>query len=194
MKNGLLISNIVLAVAVAVLFYLQFNNAPKKTTAANAAGAASTGPFKIAYFEMDSLENNYEYFKEVRAQLRTKDQSVAAELNQIKTTYYNTYKEYNEKAASMTQAEQATWQQKLDQLQKNYQDKEQMLSQEMQDESFKKLQDVKKKIEAYLKEYNKDKQYAYILINQNDIIYYRDSAFNITNDVLVGLNAQHKKK
>jgi outer membrane protein len=194
MKNGLLFSNVILAIAVAVLFYLQFSSKNSTSSNGKATSAANNGPFKIAYFEMDSLENNYEYFKEVRAQLRTKDQSVSAELNQIKTTYYNTYKEYNEKAASMTQTEQASWQQKLDQLQKNYQDKEQMLSQEMQDESFKKLQDVKKKIEAYLKEYNKDKTYAYILINQSDIIYYRDSIYNITNDVLNGLNAQYKKK
>lgn len=194
MKNGLLISNVILAIAVAVLFYLQFKTGTTNKNNTKNNIAVQNGPFKIAYFEMDSLENNYEYFKEVRAQLRTKDQSVSAELNQIKTAYYNTYKEYNEKAAGMTQAEQATWQQKLDQLQKNYQDKEQMLSQEMQDESFKKLQDVKKRIESFLKEYNKDKNYAYILINQSDIIYYRDSAFNITNDVLTGLNAAYKKK
>ena len=68
------------------------------------------------------------------------------------------------------------------------------LAQDMQDESFKKLQTVKKKIEDFLMEYNKDKKYSFIIMNQNDLVYYRDSSFNITNNVVEGLNKLYKKK
>jgi len=79
-------------------------------------------------------------------------------------------------------------------LDKEAKNKEQALSQSLQDESFKKLQEVKKEIEEYLKQYNKDKGYTYILSNSSDLIYYKDTAYNITSDLVKGLNDQHNKK
>ncbi|HEX3025194.1 MAG TPA: OmpH family outer membrane protein, partial [Chitinophagaceae bacterium] len=69
-----------------------------------------------------------------------------------------------------------------------------VMDQEMQDETVKKLQDVKKKIEDYLKEYNKGKGYSYIFASSPDLIYYKDTVYNITNDLLKGLNEMYKKK
>ena len=62
MKNFTTGLNIALVLAVAVLFYLQFSN--KKTSAGTSSAVAATpGSFKIAYFEMDSIENHYDYFQ-----------------------------------------------------------------------------------------------------------------------------------
>ena len=49
-------------------------------------------------------------------------------------------------------------------------------------------------IEDFMKEYNKDKGYSYIFSNIPDMMYYKDTAYNITADVIRGLNAMHKKK
>jgi outer membrane protein len=70
---------------------------------------------------------------------------------------------------------------------------EQIKSQELQDESIKKIQEVKKSIEAYLKEFNKNKNYSYILSSSNDIIYLKDTTYNITNELIQGLNETYKK-
>jgi outer membrane protein len=56
------------------------------------------------------------------------------------------------------------------------------------------MQDVKTKIENFLKEYNKTKGYSYILAYEPGIIYYRDSTLNITDDLVKGLNEQYSKK
>jgi len=69
-----------------------------------------------------------------------------------------------------------------------------MLNQDLQNESFKRLQEVKKKIEDYLKEYNKDKGFSYIMTNAPELIYLKDTAYNITSDLILGLNSQYKKK
>jgi outer membrane protein len=45
-----------------------------------------------------------------------------------------------------------------------------------------------------LKEYNQDKKFSYIIANEPGFIFYRDSAFNITNDVVAGLNQIFGKK
>ena len=59
---------------------------------------------------------------------------------------------------------------------------------------MRKMQDVKAKVEIFLKEYNKNKRYSYILAYEPGFIFYRDSVYNITGDLLKGLNAEYKKK
>ena len=77
---------------------------------------------------------------------------------------------------------------------KNYAAKEQQFAAEMQEESYKRLQEVKKKIEEYLAAYNKDKKFAYIISNNPDLIYYKDTANDITADIIKGLNEAYKNK
>jgi outer membrane protein len=94
----------------------------------------------------------------------------------------------------LSQAEVGSRQQELVQAEKNYTNKEQQLSQELQEESFKRLQEVKKKIESFLAQYNKDKQFAYIFSSNPDLMYYKDTAYDITADIVKGLNAEYKPK
>jgi outer membrane protein len=56
------------------------------------------------------------------------------------------------------------------------------------------LQKVNRTIEEYLKEFNKDKGYTYILGYQEGTIYYKDASYDITDEVLKGLNEKYKKK
>ena len=54
--------------------------------------------------------------------------------------------------------------------------------------------DVHKKISEYLKEYNKNKGFNYIITSEESLIYYKDTVYNITKDVIAGLNADYKAK
>ncbi|MCA6450238.1 MAG: OmpH family outer membrane protein [Chitinophagaceae bacterium] len=194
MKNLNLGLNIVLVVAVAVLFYLQFSSPAVDRVSTVGTKAVPAGSFKIAYFETDSIQNQFEYFKEVSSELQAKDQANARILGDMKNTFAAKYQELQKVAASLSQAELASKQQELMQMEKTFQGKEKMMSDEMQDEQFRKMQDVKKKIEDYLKEYNKDKGYAFILSSSPDLMYLKDTVYNITPDVIRGLNALYKKK
>jgi outer membrane protein len=53
---------------------------------------------------------------------------------------------------------------------------------------------VKRKIEDFLKAYNQQKGYSLILNNYPDLIYYKDPAYDITADLVQGLNNMYKKK
>lgn len=194
MKNISLVLNAVLVIAVAVLFYLHFSSKKSTSTAANTTSGTASGNFKIAYFEMDSIENHYEYFKDVRNVLRGKEQDNGRQLAEMKNTFASKYQDLQKTAQGMSQAELAGKQQELMQMEKTFQNKEQMLNQDLQNESFKRLQEVKKKIEDFLKEYNKDKSYSYIMTNSPDLIYLKDTVYNITGDLISGLNSQYKKK
>ena len=194
MKNFTLGLNIVLALAVAILFYLHFSSASSGNVVSGSTKAVPSGSFRIAYFETDSIQNQFEYFKEIAGELESKSQSNAKILGDMKSTFSNKYQELQKVGSALSQSELANKQQELMQMEKAFQGKEKMMSDEMQDEQFRKMQDVKKKIEDYLKEYNKDKGYAFILSSSADLMYLKDSSYNITKDVVKGLNALYKKK
>jgi outer membrane protein len=190
MKQNTWLVNGILAVAVIVLYVLHFSAPSKQATPVTEKGAST----KVAYFEIDSIQNNYEFFKEVKAALLLKDQENAKQLNNLKNDYVSKYQDLQKNGALLSQAEVANRQQDLMKAEKNYQSKEQQLTQELQEESFKRLQEVKKNIEVYLNEYNKGKQFAYILSSNPDLMYYKDTAYDITADIVKGLNAAYKPK
>jgi outer membrane protein len=128
--------------------------------------------------------------------IQAKAQQNNNELNQLKEVFAAKYQELQKNGQSMSQSEVNARQQELQQMDKTFKSKEQMMNSEMQDESMKKLQDVKKKITDYLAEYNKAKGYAFILGNNSDMLsmYYKDTAYDITADLVKGLNELYKTK
>ncbi len=190
MKSISWIVNGVLAVAVIVLFVLHFNGSSMPVQ----ASASAAGCSKVAYFEIDSIQNNYEFFKEVKSALQVKDMENTKQLTSLKNEYIAKYQELQKNGQYLSQAEVASRQQDLVKAEKNYTSKEQQLSQELQEESFKRLQEVKKKIEVYLAQYNKNKQFAYIFSSNPDLMYYKDTAYDITSDIIKGLNSEYKPK
>ncbi|MFZ9208303.1 MAG: OmpH family outer membrane protein [Sediminibacterium sp.] len=194
MKNINTILNVVLGIAVAILFYFQFSGS--KSSVATGSKAVAAGDFRIAYFEIDSVESQFNYYKEVSNSIQAKAQQNNNELNQLKEVFASKYQELQKNGQRMSEAEVNARQQELQQMDKTFKSKEQMMNNEMQDESLKKLQDVKKKITDYLAEYNKVKGYAFILGNNSDILsmYYKDTAYDITSDLVKGLNELYKAK
>jgi outer membrane protein len=190
MKSNNWIFNGVLAVAVVVLYILHFSSSNTPIKASTAGGAGS----KVAYFEIDSIQNSYEFFKEVKSSLQVKDMENAKELTALKNAFAAKYQDLQKNGRSLSQAEIGSRQQELAQLEKNYTNKEQQLSQELQEESFRRLQDVKKKIEVFLEKYNKNKEFAYIFSSNADLMYYKDTAYDITSDIIKGLNSEHISK
>jgi outer membrane protein len=190
MKSISWVVNGVLAIAVIVLYFLHFNSSSLPVKSA----ALSSDNVKIAYFEIDSIQNNYEFFIDVKSALQVKDMDNAKQLTALKNAYIAKYQDLQKNGQYLSQAEVGSRQQDLVQAEKNYTNKEQQLSQELQEESFKRLQEVKKKIEVYLEKYNKNKTFAYIFSSNPDLMYYKDTAYDITADIIKGLNDEYKPK
>jgi outer membrane protein len=197
MKNGLLILNVVLLVLVGVLFYLHFSSKspayPKASNNHNVT-AATTNDFKIAYFEMDSVENSFQMVKDVKAELSRKEEAIGSELERLEKSYRNKVAQYQAQGANMTQVQSEMAQRDVMQMQQSMQSRRQSLEQEYQDLQMRKLKDVKAKIEDFLKQYNSDKGYTYIFAYEPGIFYYKDTTYNITSDIIKGLNQQYTKK
>jgi outer membrane protein len=196
MKNALLALNVLLVIAVATLFFLYFSRkAPQMGAALSNNNPAPSGQtFKIAYFEMDSVENNYNYFKDVRSQFRAKEQQLNADLQELKNRYNKMYEEYGQAHAALSVEEKNKREQALISLQDEYKQRQEVQGSSLQNEGFKYRQEITKKIQDYLKEYNKEKGYAFIFSSNPDLLYYKDSLYNITNELVKGLNEQYKPK
>lgn len=195
MKKISLILNIILFIAVAVLYYFHFvSNKTCSIEKPSVQNNNTSNNFKVAYFEMDSLESQYGYIKEIRNELKNKQTDIAAELNKIRKNYQSRIAQLQEKASTMSQSEGEAAQKEVYQMQQNLAAKEQSLNQAFQEESYKKMQTVNTRIEDFLKQYNNGKGYAYIITNQPGFVYYKENKYDITKDVIDGLNTQYQQE
>jgi len=197
MKNGILILNLVLLVLVGVLFYLHFsskNTSPKTLSQGEVKGTETPGKSLIAYFEMDSLETSFAMVKDVKNELSRKEEAINNELTRMEKAFRNKGAQYQAQGATMTQVQSEMAQRDMMQMQQNMQSRKQALDQEYQEFYMRKMKDVKTRIEDFLREYNKEKGFAYIFAYEPGLFYYRDTALNITSDVIKGLNDQYNKK
>jgi outer membrane protein len=201
MKQLSIALNVLLLILVGILFYLHFQGNSKpaiKEVPATGRNVISENPVtpssKIGYFEMDSLQANYNYFKDALNHLKEKERVMNTELNSMEKEYQRKVNEWQKKGAAMSQAEADAAQRENAQLQQAYQVRKQTLEESFGKQSLDFKKDIKKKIENYLKEYNKDKNYSYILSYEPDFIFLRDTTCNITPDLVNGLNAEYKKK
>lgn len=201
MKQLSIALNVLLLILVGILFYLHFQGNSKPAmkevpaTGRNVISGNSVTPSsKIGYFEMDSLQANYNYFKDALNHLKEKERVMNTELNSMEKEYQRKVNEWQKKGAAMSQAEADAAQRENAQLQQAYQVRKQTLEESFGKQSMDFKKDIKKKIENYLKEYNQDKNYSYILSYEPDFIFLRDTTCNITPDLVKGLNAEYKKK
>jgi outer membrane protein len=199
MKNVLVALNIVLLAAVGFLFYKYFSlsktaNSSSEITVTKAAQSPMNGNCRIAYFEMDSVDNNCEMVKDVKSELSKKEEASMTELARKDQEIREKANEYQGQQTTMTPAQGENAQQDLMQRQQRLQSRKQELDQEYQSLYMRLNTEMKKKIEAFLSEYNKNSTYTYIFAYESGLFFYKDSAFNITHDVVNGLNEMYRKQ
>ena len=194
MKNLSLVLNAVLVLAVGILYYLHFSGKKQAETKpkiiAPKITGNETGHMAIAYVEMDSLNDNIIYIK-------TKRKELEAEQKKIETDWENSCKglenkkdEFLKKGNAITQEMAQQFQGELLQEKQQIDDRRQSLSQQLNERSYKFMDDIQKKLKDFLGEYNSQKNFTYIFTTGTGLDYmvYKDSSLNITDDVIAGMN------
>ena len=197
MRNIAMVPGLLALLLTGVLFYVIYHKPqPASVIVSSTKGNQPPGNnFRMAYFDTDSLEAHYQYFKDVLEQVKGRENEMNAELNSMEKGYQKKITEWQKNAKTMTQTENEQAQQEYAQMQQNYQARKQSLQESLLKHNEDLKADIRKKIEDYLKEYNKEKGYNYIISYEaNSFIYVRDTAYNITDDLVAGLNAAYKKK
>ena len=183
--------------AAAVVALASCNNASPKMDEQPAAASAgeSTGNVKIAYVEVDSLMTQYEFCKEFTLILQKKSTNARNTLNQKGQALQNAAANFQQKLQNngFTSREQAESQQAaIQRQQQSLQELQARLENELANETNKYNEGLRDSLQHFLAAYNKDKKYDLILTKQGDNILYAAKRFDITNDVINGLNKRYK--
>jgi outer membrane protein len=193
MNKALLTLNIVLLIALGYLYYAFFSP-NKKVQPVATPQQTSKASFRIAYFDLDTLDKYYVLAKETRDYLNDKNDAMEAKLNKIRQDYTAKVNDYNKRGATLSQTEQSQMQEDLTRLDNYYSQQQQSLGQDFQGEYMQKMLSLKNNIQTFLKTYSVEKGYEYIFATSSDdnVIYYKDSVRNITTEIVGKLNEQYK--
>jgi outer membrane protein len=194
MRNISTILSIIALALTGVLFYLHFTHKEQLKQVSVAAGKNGQHNFKIAYFDIDSLQSSYTKYKDVLQEMKGKESSANAELQALKGRYQSRIQQLQQKGPTMSQAEGEAAQREVAKMEQDYRTREAQLQDNLQNQQMDMTKQMRKEIEDYLAVYNKDKGYAYIFSYEPGfIMYYKDSAYDVTADLLRGLNDQYSK-
>lgn len=187
------ITGMLTLLAVAVM--VSCNNRPSKMDSDSTADDdASKQGIRIAIVELDSLTEHYEYAKVMKDSLEKmsanatnvlsdKDKALERSYNSIQTRLQNngfTSEDQYKTAVAAFQQEQ-----------NNRVALEARLSNELAQKQADFLKTLQDSLDSFLAEYNKDKKYDMIL-NKATVLF-SDKKYDITQDVINGLNKRYKK-
>lgn len=168
------------------------NTTPPAGAAAPATTTAAASSFKIAYVDLDSLEAHFDYFIQKKKELEQKQEAMDNELNANANALRNEIQQFQAKANTMTQNEGESIQRALYGKQQELEQKRQNLAQKYAAQESQFNDELQKKLDAFLQTYNADKRYAYIFSYRAGAsnILYHDQAYDITTDVIKGMNTK----
>jgi outer membrane protein len=207
MKKAPLIINVVLFVAVAILYYLHFkscNNTCEASASNDSAAAAKPivmapkeiKASKIVYINSDVLNKEYDFVKDLTAAAQAKEQRLQSTYETKAKKFQEDYTSLQEKASQGLLSEnQATTAQADLMKRKEELDKMELQLQSMMDDIQKSNEEVRKNVISYIQEYNKTGQYNFILTytdNPGGFLLLANDSLDIKREVVVGLNAQYK--
>ena len=185
--------NIVLALGIVVLLFLQLKGSDKKVEAVQASGTASS--VKLGYVDLDSVQEKYLLYKEQMDLFEKKKEAADRDLNNAFQKIDNERIAFVKRGESVTQAEYENFQRSYQAKMQNLEQQKQVLESNIAGEGMKTMENLKKTIDDYLVKYNKEKKYSYIFSYSSglNVLFYKDSATNITDEIVAGLNAEYSK-
>ena len=194
MKHISTILSVVALALIGVLFFTQKQQLQEMKKHVEGEKRDQGSGFKVAYFDMDSLEAHYDGFKDAQTVVKSQENSMNQEQSSLDRANQKKIEAWRQKGNTMTQAEGEQAQQEYQQMQQQFQSRKQELEQSLYKSTEDLKTNIRKSIEGFLKDYNKQKNYSYIIeYDPNSFIYTKDTVYNITGDLVVGLNAAYKK-
>jgi outer membrane protein len=166
---------------------------PNQTTFKIESGAV----LPIAYVDMDSIIAKYNFAIDANDKLVNKYEDSQAKLNKKIKTFENDYKNFLHKEQNNAFMSRERYEKEKERLIKKEQELQELstqLSQEYMMENQKLVQQFNDSIDNFLKVYNADGRYHLIFRNTaTDNIMLAAEEYNITDEVVDGLNARYKK-
>lgn len=195
MKNTSLILNLVLLIAVVVIYVLHFTSVKGDATADKAGPASQLTDLKIAYVKVDSLIMNYDLAQELHDSFAKNQDAYTKEYASRRSRFEQQAAAFQEKVQRGGFLNEQRAVQERDRLvgeEQEIQKLDQELSGKLAELQNTNNQQLLDSLMNYLKTYNADRKYSYIF-NASGILI-GDDAHNITKEVLGALNSRYAEK
>ena len=198
MKNLNYIINGVLAVAVIILFIMQFSGKKESTvtrTFVNSDGSSTEASLPVAYVNVDSLLLNYNYAKDLYEVQLKKQENARANIGQQIRELEKDFNDFQRKLEnngflSRERAEQE--QQRLLRKQQELQELDNRMANELMLEEQKLNLQLRDSVVNQLGQFNSERGYEIILSNTGgDNILYASKMYDITEDFIQFLNKNY---
>ena len=189
----------VLAVAIIILYILYFTAKPSAGGASGKELSAllndSSITLPIGYVNVDSLLMNYNFAKDLNESLLRKQESTRATLNQkegqIRAAASDFERKMRNNAFLSTERAQQE-QNRIMQMDQEYQQLAERLTQELMLEQEKLNIQMEDTIKARMKEFNQNRNFEIIFSNRTtSTILFADKKYDITNQVVEFLNSKY---
>lgn len=191
MKNLSLILNIVLLVAVIVLYVLHFSQ--QKVESTSSPSDTSNVNLKLAYILSDSVLKHYEYLKVNREQLEAKTKKMDQDLRNRTMGLQNEISAYQRNVSGMTLGQARATEEDLGKKQQNLQLYQQSLQQQLMQDEAKLNKELYDRITVFLKKYGEEKGLQVVLkYDPTSDVLFGGAGLDITDDVIKGLNEDYK--
>jgi outer membrane protein len=188
----------IIAVVVFTLPIISCNNNQNKPTSTEQTHSATTPnagtlPMvgKIAFLNIDTFEAHYKPLQTKRAEFEKRQKAIEEELARTERQIAKDYQDLQQKAqtGNITQAEGEAAQQRLMKMSQDFDNKRSKYSEQLYNEQTEFNTNLRKTLEDYLKSYNEDKGYDYILTDGTaGMILLANPSYDITQDVIDGMN------
>ena len=180
--------------ALAVVLMASCNNQSPKMDD-QPAGEANGAGLKIAYVEVDSLMTQYDFAKDYSVTLQKKSNNARNTLTQKGNALQAAVNNFQQKINNngfQSREQAASVQAAIQRQQNDLQELQARLENELATETAKFNEALRDSLQNFLKAYNQDKKYDLILSKAGDNILMADKKYDITQDVINGLNKRYK--
>lgn len=188
--------NILAATALAAVVALaSCNNSTPQNDTQSANAETPAGGIKIAYIEVDSLMSQYNFCKEFTIELQKKSTNARNTLNSKGQQLQKAVQNFQQKLQSngfSSREEAERVQAAIQRQEADLNELQGRLAAELDTETAKYNTALRDSLKGFLDAYNKDKKYDMILSKAGDNILLADERFDITQDVINGLNKRYK--
>ena len=152
---------------------------------------------KIAYVNLDTIMYRYEFALDINKEIISKETRINNTLDSKRKRLEEEVSEFEYKcnAKLLTNEEQFIEERdKIMKKEQEYINLREELYMQLESENMARSKELRDSINNYILEHNKTKGYDFILTKIGDNILYANSAFDITNEIVKGLNKRYKKK
>lgn len=196
MKNLSLIINAILAVAVAILFYLQFSNGQANTeNLVSEDGAAGTGEFTVAYVQADSLISNYKYITDQNDLLQKRTAEMERDFQNRAEGLQKEIADYQKNVGNLTIGQARTIEENLGKKEQNLRMFQEAARQELMEKEANISNVLYTRVTEFLKEYSEKNNIQMVVkYNTQSDVLYAGAGLDITKIVVDNLNDKYENK